>query len=271
MSATKLGTQTLPTNAPAVTKEFTPGVGEVEVRTWRGERTDIDTKYTELKGGAAVGGDIEGNITALSSGLDEGRSRLMLRIERSLEVNAYGPNTKLVEELYAMNVIKDIRTAPYFTAGGAGAIVDDDLAWVTECIDEKYNEAEITTVGDAKGKKNFAAWSAGMKELRHHMLSGVESYFETAFILRRSLFGVITSAVKASFTGINFIADGAVDHQDTPVFQSAMDALIESLPEGEWLYKPPQAEHTGKGKWRITLEWHYAVKWSIVYGGSFHL
>jgi len=103
-----------------------------------------------------------------------------------------------------------------------------------------------------------------MKELRYHMAHGVESFYETSFVLRRSLHGVKTSVVKASFTGINAIAATA------PTLTTGMTTLVESLPTGEWLYRPPQAEHMGRGKWRVSQEWQWAEKWSIVYGGTWN-
>jgi hypothetical protein len=100
-----------------------------------------------------------------------------------------------------------------------------------------------------------------MKELHYHVMHGQESYYETGFVLRRSKNGLITSQIKEAFTGINTVVTA-------PTFLSEMDNLILALPTGEWLYRPPQAEYIGGGKWRITQEWHWAAKWSKMYGGT---
>ena len=82
------------------------------------------------------------------------------------------------------------------------------------------------------------------------------------------MYGVKTATITASFTGINLVCSAVAGHQPIPTFLTEMDTLIAALPTGEWLYRPPQAEHLGKGKWRITLEWNWAVKWSIIYDGT---
>jgi len=190
MTATKHPDQALPTNAPSVTKEYTPNIGETETREWRGERTDVLAKYDLLKTGADTGTEFDGNITGLTFASDAGRSRCMLRLERNFELNVYGQNVKLVEELYAIDVIKDLRTAPYFSTAAATKLTDDEVSAVMEAVEKQQLESEIS---------NWAGWSNSQKELRYHLLHGVESYFETAFVLRRSLVGVITSAIQASF------------------------------------------------------------------------
>jgi 6-phosphogluconate dehydrogenase len=62
-------------------------------------------------------------------------------------------------------------------------------------------------------------------------------------------------------------ADGAVAAA-APEFDSRMDNLIAALPSGEWLIKPVQCEHLGRGKWRVSKEWQWAEAWSIVFGGT---
>jgi len=255
MSATKLPDQAPPTNAPTVTKEYIPGVGEVETREWRGERSDMETKYAAYKYEGEGGAVSSGNMTGLRFATDAGRSRCMLRIERNNVANSYGSNVKIVEELYAINIVRDVRCAPYFCAGGDAALTDDQVADVMDAVDHNYLEAEIT---------NWATWIDAQKQLRYHMLHGQDSYYETGFVLRASLYGVITSKIKASFTFINEVVPA-------PVFLSPMDDLLASLPTGEWLHRPPQSEHLGKGKWRITREWHWAAKWSKMYGGTWGL
>ena len=266
MTATKHGEQALPTNAPKVTLEYIPGVGETETREWKGERTDVLAKYTELKYGADGGATVDGNLTGLMYTSDGGRTACMMRIERNNVVNEYGTDVKVVEELYAIDVIRDVLAAPYFVTAVATKLTDDQAAWVSECVDKHYTEAQIDVeaVKFVPAKPLWAAWTAGMKELKYHLRHGVDSYYETAFILRRSLYGVITSKIKIAFTGINTVVTA-------PEFGSAMDDLIGELPTGEWLYKPPQSEHLSKAKWRITQEWHWAEKWSKIYGGTWGL
>jgi len=260
MSATKNGTQTLPTDAPTWIKVYTSGSGEVETNEWAGEKSDILTKYEELKADAEAGE----NIASLEASGNNGRSKLIARFGRTGSISSeYGDDVTIIEELYAVDVVKDLRASPYFSTA-ATKLTDDQVSWVQTCVDNQWSEADITTEGDAVSRNNWAAYTDSMKELRYHLLHGHDSYFETGFILRRSLYGVRTSVIEGSFTGINTVVAA-------PTFASQMDTLIAALPAGEWLYKPPAAEHLGKGKWRISLEWHYAAKWSKVYGGTWGL
>ena len=254
MTATKHGVQILPINAPTVNFEYTPGIGETETREWGGERGDVKAKYESLKNAAQTGGQIEGNLTSLSYRNAAGRSTCMARFERSSTLNSPdGSDTRVVEELYATDIIRDVRAAPYWTTTVATKLTDDEVVAVTAAVDNNLQESEID---------GFGGWSASQKELKYHMMHGQQSYFETGFVLRLSEYGVITSQIQASFTGINQVAATA------PELSNQMGLLIDSLPIGEWLYKPPQAEHLGKGKWRITREWQYAEKWSKIYGGT---
>ena len=80
---------------------------------------------------------------------------------------------------------------------------------------------------------------------------------------------VVNKAVKTgeTYSGTHTFSSATVVF-GTPTFSTPMNDLLSALPSGEWLYKPPQAENLGKGKWRIAQEWHWAEKWSIVYGGT---
>jgi len=53
-----------------------------------------------------------------------------------------------------------------------------------------------------------------------------------------------------------------------PSLSVGMLDLVGTLPEGEWLYKPPQVEYVQRGVWSVSQEWNWAPKWSIVYGGT---
>jgi hypothetical protein len=248
------------------TKTFIPGIGETETQEWPiGTRGDLQAKYDALVFNSKIGGLATGNMTALSYKNAEGRASLVATFEKATSENSIdGTNTRIVEELYAIDVVRDVRSAPYWTTEAATKLDDDDASWVQKCVDNNWSEAEITSYGTKYSRTVWAAWSDSMKQLRYHMNHGQDSYFETAFILRQSKHGVITSQVKASFTNINTVVTA-------PTLSTQMNLLIEALPSGEWIYKPPQAEHLGGGKWRISLEWHWAAKWSKIYGGTWGL
>lgn len=270
MSATKVPDVGLPDLPPIVRKEWSAGDGEVLTHEWpTGTVEEIESKYQEL----VALGNAGLNIAQLSYAAQNGRTSLVARFGRSGEpVDGESDDVTVVEELYAVDVIKDICEAPYFAktvdSGKGLPLSDDEVAFVRLCSENRWTEEEIEAyVADNSltGVPSlYSGWSTGMKELRYHMLHGVESYYETTFVLRRTRYGVRTSAMGVTFTGINTVVTA-------PTFKTAMDAMIASLPAGEWLKRPPQAEHLGRGRWRITEEWHYAEKWSIVYGGTWNL
>lgn len=251
MSATKNPNVGLPTNAPVHEKVWELGAGETETKEWGGIPADILAKYNILKGEAEAGG----NIGRIHYRNQEGRARLIVAYGRVTAEGRYGNTVTTIEELYAVDIIRDIRCAPYFTTAAATKLTDDQISAVSKAVSLQQAEAEIP---------GWGAWAASQKQLRYHMLHGMESYPETAFVLRNSLYGVLTSAIKVSFTGINTVVTA-------PTLSAQMNKLIESLPSGEWLYKSPQCEHLGRGKWRITKEWHWAEKWSKILGGTWGL
>jgi len=257
----------LPTNAPVVVKDWSAGAGQKVTKEWAGAEDDVDAKY-EIQKSLALAGNGTEQITFRSS---KGRATLVARLTRTGSgIPGYAYDITVIEELYAVDIIKDICEAPYFAVTvdvpKGLPLFDDEVAYVRLCVENRFTEAEITTYAQENGlaaANEWANWNTGMKELRYHMLRGVESFFETGFVFRRSEYGVRTSQIKAVFDDINTVVAA-------PSFDSDMDALIDALPDGEWLYKPPQAEHLGRGKWRVGREWHWAEKWSIVYGGTWN-
>lgn len=252
----------LPDTAQSEEKTYAVGVGEQKNRTWTGTAADIEERYQALKTEAAAG---DTAIRELIATKQNGRGTLIARMQRVSEDIVVGQTEEIitVEELYAVDVLKDIVTSPYFSTAEATKVTDDQAAFVRRAVDETWSQAEITQYAPISTFR-WANWTNGMKELRYHMLHGQESYYETAFILRRTRYAVRTSAIEASFEGINTVVAA-------PDFDTPMDSLIAALPAGEWLYRPPQADTDGKGRWRITQEWQWAEKWSKVYGGTWGL
>jgi len=278
MSATKNGTGGVPATAPTTIKTWEAGNGEVEQQEWPlGVPSDLSAEYAALKA-AAIAGD---GTQSLEYRAGQGRASLVKRIVRKADTttDGYSEDVTVVEELYAVDVLKDISEAPYFATdlsashplyskqnGKGEPVTAEQLVWVRDCVENRLTTDRITS--EAKrlgltGNSEWEDWTTLMKELRYHLSHGVETFFETGFVLRRSLYGVRTSAIKASFASINTVVAA-------PTFKSQMDQLLGTLPTGEWLYKPPQAEHLGRGRWRVTQEWQWSESWSIMYGGTWN-
>lgn len=248
MSATKLPNQDPPTTAPISRKSWVYEAGERREDTWAGDRASLEAKYEALKVQAQVPGE---NIGELELANTNGRATLVCRYGRTSDVS--GSDITIIEELYAVDVLVDIRRAPYWDA-----MSDDEMAVVNQAFENQWTEDEI----DANSEIPWTtSWTDLMKNLRYHLVHGVDTYFETGFVLRRSSHGVRTSQIKGSFANIN-------DVVSTPDFTTPMDSLIAAMPTGEWLKKPIECEHLGRGRWRVTEEYHWAEKWSVVYGGT---
>lgn len=255
------GATGLPAAAPTRVRTWVAGVGVTDIQTWRGRTDYLDAKFDELISLAGVAGS---NIAEITNTNAEGRGTLVARYGRTgAGLGGYPADITIVEELYAVDLIRDIWNSPYFTTAPATLLTDDQVAWIRLAVEERWSEAEITSNANASWKE-WGSWTANMKELRYQMLHGQESYPATTFVFRRSLYGVRTSAMGLSFSGINTVVTA-------PVPTTAISSLIATLPDGEWLYKPPQVESLNQGRVRGSLEWHWAEKWSKVLGGTFGL
>jgi hypothetical protein len=259
MSVQSNGTGGLQSAAPVIEKEFIPFVGETTVSEWPlGDPTAIQAEYDIQK--ATIGYDTR--VASLKMKTANGRSMLTIKynVDSTGEITQEISDKTVVEELVAIDIVRDIAAAPYFALStNPNYVTSDKVAKVRLACELGYSTDDITA-NFASGYQ-WASWTDGMKRLRWHYMHGQDAYFETAFILRKSSFGVRNSQVLASFTSINSVVIA-------PTFSTQMNNLVATLPTGEWLYKPPQAENLGKGRWRISQEWHWATRWSIVYGGT---
>jgi hypothetical protein len=256
MSPTKTPTVGLPENPPNETIDFVAGMGQSRTVEWPiGTPDEIRTQFDAMLAEAEAGNNTQA-LTYRNSG---GRASLVAKFGRAEDGDSPVPGATLVEELYAVDVLKDITEAPYFSS-----LTDEQVAWVRYCAENRLTIAEIdATVAELglSASLEHGSWSALMLTLFKHLIHGVESYYETGFVLRVTYHSIRSANVKASFAGINTVVAA-------PTLSSRMNNLILALPSGEWLYKPPQAEHVGRGRWRVSREWHWALKWSVVYGGT---
>jgi len=242
---------------------FSPGIGTTVDYEYSGTADECAGKFNVWKQQAQIGGIPGNNIRQVTLEQNNGRGRVIAQFHRQMTTPVAGvpADVVVIEELAAIDIVRDAMAADYFVSGTA-ALTEDRAAAVRKACQYCLTEEEITA--KACGGIAWSQWTDAMKELRYHLLHGQSAYYETGFILRRSKNGLITSQIKEAFTDINKVVEA-------PTFLSEMDKLIESLPSGEWLYKPPQAEYLGEGKWRVTQEWHWAEKWSKMYGGTWGL
>lgn len=239
MSAVKIGEQALPADPQNETLEWVYGTGESRQIEYRGERSDVMAKYETLK--------TEIGVRQVTYSASEGRTRVIARFAREDVEGGGADGVTVIEELLGLDVVRALHAAPTFNA-----LADDDIAEVLLVSETRLKEAKIA---------GYAAWAAAKKELRWQILHGQESYFETAFVLRIKKQGVKSSALQGVFAGINTVVA-------VPALSAGMTLLVGTLPTGEWLYKPPQVEYAGRGIWSVSAEYHWAVKWSKVYGGT---
>ena len=116
MSVTQNGMTGLPTTAPVITKEFIPFVGETQVHEWPlGEPTAVAAQYNTLKATIGYGTTIAGITTRTA----EGRSLLTVRYNTDSTGTEIGGTSDItvVEELVAVDLVRDISAAPYFAHG----------------------------------------------------------------------------------------------------------------------------------------------------------
>jgi len=227
-------TQQPATATPYTQKEvydWTQETGEVRSVIQEGQASAVAANYALARSAAALGND----TASISYETARGRGILTVRYARS--------GVLTIEELYGVDVIKDVLTASYF---------------------DSLSDAEVAVVRKAYVDGPLppdAGWSAMQLTLYQHFLHGAESFYETGFVLRVSKQGVRTSALGASYANLNEVVA-------TPTLSSAMETLVDALPAGEWLKKPPNVLNLGKGRWKVDQEYHWADRWSVVYGGT---
>jgi len=247
----------LPPAPQIVTKEFDRQSGERINHEYTGNPVDVDAKYEAYKAASISGGD----PVKVTLSNQNGRARVIAQFERTeVDPDESGAEITIVEELIGVDVLKDVRTSSYFDD-----LSDSQVAFVTLSAESRWTDDEIDEQANERGlgasyeKDN---WTALMKTLFYHLIHGAEGYYETAFVLRRSLYGVRKSAIDASFADINKVVAA-------PTLSDDMDDLVDALPAGEWLYKPPEVEYLGNKRWRAAFEWQWAERHSVVYGGTF--
>jgi hypothetical protein len=190
---------------------------------------------------------VDANVNQMTYTNREGRASLIGRFVRT-DTESGGGGVTIIEELLAVTEVRELYAAPLFAA-----LADDDISDVLTAVELRLVDADID---------GYALWVDEKKELRWQMLHGQTSYRETKFVLRIRKQGLRSAALKGTFDDINTVVD-------VPDLSAGMSELVGELPDGEWLYSPPEVEYVQKGLWSVSAEYEWAVKWSVVYGGTF--
>jgi hypothetical protein len=248
MAVKKDGIQTLPFTPQIRVLAWNPETGESEERSWEGEPQQIESKYNEIIASAPSNNRLQSVV------YENRKGRAVVREVWGRDgTQGGGLGLTQFEELVGVEVARDIWGAPDFRPGGALALTDDEVTEVLLAVEERLQENEI---------ENFADWTPAQKELRYQLSHGSSTYIDHAFIFRRTVQSSGSSVVNASMNNIGRVVD-------EPVASSRMLQLINLLPAGEWLYKPPQVSLASGGVYKVDREWLWAKQHSIVYGGSF--
>ena len=214
------------------------GAGEQRVVT-RELPTDLavaeyDETIERVRAGALV------NVAAISLRKQRGRGTLEVAYERVLAQEEIDDGT---QELYSIEQVRGIESAPYFASLTNAQIVTVRAAW------EAREEAD-------------AGWVQLQKRLYGHYAHGQEQYLETAYEFRQTWTTTSRSAVVRSATGINTV-------QTLPSLSATLRRLINAMPAGQWLKKPTSVVSAGRQGWTVTIQYQWAPAWSVIYGGSF--
>jgi len=174
-----------------------PGSGESQTFERSGTRADMLALYQELL--VKPLGDAPAQVTLRTQ---KGRGFLTENYTRKWI--GIGPQEDSVQELYAFDVVRDIRTAAYFAS-----LTNAEIAAVFKF----WEDQEITFAGVALSAP--AGWSELQKSLFGHVCRGQESYAETAHEFRETFQTTSTQTLKMAAKNPNrVVAEAAqADHR----------------------------------------------------------
>jgi hypothetical protein len=251
----------LPTTADGteetVTETDTPDFGRQTVREFTGPTAELQTLRDAYK--AQTG--IDGTVGSLELRTSRGRGSLRVNFQRVWE--QIDPLDQSVQELNAFDVVRPIYTSAYFRTETAPLI-----ASVRDAAEQQLTPAEVEEVAAiydaaAGGGQTWGTRASAGKawQLLGHLQLGMESYNETAYEFVQTWRSTSTAQLKIASSNPNTV-------QTLPALSGVMARLIDSLPTGEWLKKPTTVTSVGNGIFAVRVSYLWAVKWSVVYGGT---
>lgn len=242
--------EVLPSTAEAwsysETETEMPDDGISKERTETGPSDVILARRDYYRGLAMLG---DSGISCLVCNTASGRGTLQITYNRVATQWGSVESDNEIQELSAFDIIRDIKSAFYFSP-----LTDAEMSAVQQAWDNRWKVADIP---------GYSSWNAGQKALYGHMAHGQESFIDTAYEFRRVFQTSSNNVLKRSAANPNTVTT-------LPTLTRAMSNLIDNLPAtGEWLKKPTVVQYAGRKGWIVTEIYHWAKQWSVIYGGSF--
>lgn len=220
----------------SVDKFIMPNESETTTITETGTVAAIEERLAYYKASA---GSFNTNIVSIAYKASNGRASITVEFERvDYEFGRLG-----VQELYAVDVVRDIKAAPYFKT-----LTNDEAS-------------AVQSAWEARSGID-SAWNELQKSLYGHMARGQESYIETAYEFRQTFQTSSNKRIKIATSDPNTV-------QELPKLTRTIDNLVDDMPDGEWLKKPTTVQYAGRKGWTVSATYQWAPKWSIIYGGTF--
>jgi hypothetical protein len=224
------------------THTWTPGNGTVKTFSASGTAADMQEKYDLAVVGAY--NPLAGRISGVT--LDKaanGRGTLSINYVRSL-ASLIDEENDGVQELVAVDNVRDIKTADYFKT-----LTPAQKVAVQERWENRLPPPET-------------GWVALQTTLYNHMASGMETWTDTRYEFRRTFLTTSERTMKFSASNPNRVVE------TLPRLSDVLSKLIDALPEGEWLKAPVAVTYAGTLGWSVQETYIWAWKWSVVYGGT---
>lgn len=195
----------------------------------------------------------DNDITELS--LRTRRGRATLDITRANPADGFlgsgaDPETEGIQELYSVRVIRPIYMAPYFLGSSP---------------EDTRRIAEVRTAFDAGETEPGSGWDLIQKQLFGHLVTGYDTYPETAYEFRRSYrtnSGTVASVATQNINTVDIV-------NPLPELSNRLQNLIDGLPDGEWMKQAGQVLFMGREGWDVSESWLWNPKWSVAVGGTF--
>jgi len=218
----------------------TPSDGLIRTVTHEGEVNAIDALRLTYRAESML---FTSGIASLAYRASIGRASLTVSYGRTASTGSIDMFEDSVQELNAVDVVRDIKCAPFFAG-----LTNAQMSYVQAAWDSRLGDGHL--LGDLS------------KKLYGHLAHGQDSYIETAYEFRQAFQTTSTQRLQQAASDPNTV-------KPLPALSPTLKNLIDALPTGEWLKKPVTVQYAGRKGWTVSLTYQWAPKWSEIYGGTF--